>query len=224
MANDAARYVPAGADLHQLARAAQKCKGCELYKNATQAVLGEGPARARIVMVGEQPGDREDLTGKPFVGPAGALLNKALDAAGIPREDVYITNAVKHFKFEERGKRRIHKKPSISEIEACHPWLAAELACVQPELIVCLGTTAARAVTGRSYAILANRGKFFDDAEGRAVTATVHPSAILRSPDQTQRHKDYESFVKDLVQVRKKLEKNLPFAAFKPAARKSQAS
>src|SRR5579883_45308 len=144
-------FVPIGASLPQLWDAAQECRGCDLYRHATQAVLGEGPTAARIVMVGEQPGDKEDLAGHPFVGPAGALLSRALDEAGIDRADVYITNAVKHFKFEERGKRRIHKKPSDTEIIACKPWLEAELAQVRPEVIVCLGATAARSVIGNAH-------------------------------------------------------------------------
>src|SRR5579872_3845877 len=142
-------FVPAGATLFELREAAQSCRGCDLYRNATQAVLGDGPKAARVFMVGEQPGDQEDLAGHPFVGPAGGLLNRALEDAGIDRSDVYITNAVKHFKFEERGKRRIHKKPSDSEIIACMPWLNAELQRVKPTIIVCLGATAARAVLGR---------------------------------------------------------------------------
>src|SRR5579859_1360320 len=157
----AAPYVPEHATLPVLARAVQACKGCDLYKHATQAVLGEGPASARVVMIGEQPGDREDLAGKPFVGPAGRVLDQALEEAGIVRTDVYVTNAVKHFKFEERGKRRIHKKPSTGEIAACHPWLEAELAQVRPQVVVCLGATAAHAVIGKQHSLLKERGKFF---------------------------------------------------------------
>jgi DNA polymerase len=203
----AAPFVPHGATLPQLWDAAQECKGCELYRNATQAVLGEGPSNARIVMVGEQPGDKEDLAGKPFVGPAGGVLNRALEDAGIDRSDVYLTNAVKHFKFEERGKRRIHKKPSDTEIVACLPWLDAELALIQPEIIVCLGATAARALLGKQHRVLRDRGRFFEHPMARSVTATVHPSAILRAPDADQRRADYEAFVKDLKSVRQKLEK-----------------
>jgi len=203
----AQEFVPPGAKLPQLREAAQKCKGCDLYRNATQAVLGEGPAAARIVMVGEQPGDREDLSGKPFVGPAGGLLDRALEDAGIDRSDVYITNAVKHFKFEERGKRRIHKKPTDSEIAACKPWLWAELTRIKPEVIVCLGATAARAVIGKEHRVLKQRGRFFEHPMANSVTATVHPSAILRSPDPESRRSGYEAFVKDLTRVRQKLEK-----------------
>jgi len=204
---DAAPFVPSNGTLAQLRDAAQRCQGCELYRNATQAVLGEGPATARIVMVGEQPGDREDLTGKPFVGPAGQLLDRALEDAGIRRSDVYITNAVKHFKFEERGKRRIHKKPSDSEIEACKPWLTAEFARIKPKLIVCLGASAARAIIGKQHRLLQERGRFFGHPQARAVTATVHPSAVLRAPDPSRREDDYAAFVHDLKRVREKLER-----------------
>ncbi len=197
--------VPAGATLRQLAEAAQGCRACDLYKRATQAVLGEGPAAARLLMIGEQPGDREDLAGKPFVGPAGRLLEQALADAGIVRSEVYITNAVKHFKFEERGKRRIHKKPSAPEIVACHPWLEAEMVLLRPEIIVCLGATAARAVFGRPRAVLKDRGQFFELPEGRLATVTVHPSAILRAPDEERREEDYRAFVRDLTGVRKRL-------------------
>ena len=163
----AAKYVPRDATCPELSDAAQKCKGCELYRNATQAVLGEGPASARILMVGEQPGDKEDLAGKPFVGPAGALLDRALADAGIDRSDVYITNAVKHFKFEERGKRRIHKKPSETEVVACRPWLDAEMACVRPEIVVCLGATAARSLIGKQHRVLRDRGLFVAASHGK---------------------------------------------------------
>jgi uracil-DNA glycosylase len=204
--SDATPFVPQGAHLAQLREAAQKCKGCELYRFATQAVLGEGPPTARIIMVGEQPGDKEDLAGKPFVGPAGGLLTRALEEAGLDRSDVYITNAVKHFKFEERGKRRIHKKPSESEFVACRPWLDAEVALIKPEIVVCLGATAAHAVIGKKHRLLKERGRFFEHSVAKSVTATVHPSAILRAPTPEQRHAAYEAFVADLKAVRKKLE------------------
>ena len=204
--SDAAPFVPQDASLAQLREAAQKCKGCELYRYATQAVLGEGPSTARILMVGEQPGDKEDLAGKPFVGPAGGLLTRALEEAGLDRWDVYITNAVKHFKFEERGKRRIHKKPSGTEIVACRPWLDAEFALIKPEIVVCLGATAAHAVIGKKHRLLEERGRFFEHSIAKSVTATVHPSAILRAPTPEQRHAAYEAFVADLKAVRKKLE------------------
>ena len=203
--SDAAPFVPQGATLAQLREAAQKCKGCELYRHA-QAVLGEGPSTARIVMVGEQPGDKEDLAGKPFVGPAGGLLNRALEDAGIDRSDVYVTNAVKHFKFEERGKRRIHKKPSETEIVACHPWLNAEFSLINPEIVVCLGATAAHAIIGKKHRLLQERGRFFEHSIAKSVTATVHPSAILRAPTPEQRHAAYDAFVADLKAVRRKLE------------------
>lgn len=201
----AAPYIPEGASLALLREAVQDCRGCELYRNATQAVLGEGPAAARIVMVGEQPGDQEDLAGRPFVGPAGGILNRALEEAGIRRDDVYMTNAVKHFKFEERGKRRIHKKPSDSEITACKPWLWAELARIRPQIIVCLGATAARAVIGKEHRLLAERGRFFDHDMAQCVTATVHPSAILRAPDTEHRRAAYAAFVNDLRAISTKL-------------------
>jgi uracil-DNA glycosylase family protein len=201
----AASFVPENATLRQLAHALQSCTGCDLYRHATQAVGGEGPGTARIVMVGEQPGDKEDLAGKPFVGPAGKLLDEALADAGIKRSDVYVSNAVKHFKFEERGRRRIHKKPAAAEIDACYPWLAAELSVIHPAIIVCLGATAARSVIGRKHQLLKERGKFFEHAMADAVMATVHPSAILRSPDAAQRRKEYEALVADLAAVARRL-------------------
>src|SRR6185369_2409869 len=197
----AAAFVPAGATISELALAVQRCQGCELYKHATQAVLGEGPGTARVVLVGEQPGDREDLAGKPFVGPAGKLLDQALEEDRIVRSEVYLTNAVKHFKFEPRGKRRIHKKPSTVEIVACRPWLEAELARVKPELIVCLGATAAQAVIGKNHKLLQERGKFFPHSMARSVTATVHPSSILRAEDADRRQQDFAAFVHDLAAV-----------------------
>jgi DNA polymerase len=180
-------FVPAGATLVQLSEAVQRCKGCDLYRHATQAVFGESQGRPSIVMVGEQPGDKEDLAGHPFVGPAGMLLDKALQDAGIDRSEVYITNAVKHFKFEQRGKRRIHKKPSTTEVVACKPWLEAELALIHPEVIVCLGATAAQSVIGKTHRLLEKRGKFFPHAMAKIVMATVHPSSILRALEPEQR-------------------------------------
>jgi DNA polymerase len=198
-------FVPEGATLQELARAAQGCRGCELYRAATQAVLGEGSPSARLMLVGEQPGDKEDTTGHPFVGPAGGLLDRALSDAGIDRLEVYVTNAVKHFKFEGRVKARLHKKPSFAEVAACKPWLEAELAIVQPDLIVCLGATAAYSVIGPRHRLLADRGRFFPYPPAQTVTATVHPSAILRSPDPAHRKRNYEAFVKDLIAVRQRL-------------------
>jgi DNA polymerase len=198
-------FVPPGVTLAELPAAVQHCKGCDLYLHATQGVAGEGPRAAPLMMVGEQPGDREDREGKPFVGPAGRLLDKALEDAGIAREEVYLTNAVKHFKFEERGKRRIHKKPSIGEIEACFPWLAVELAEVHPRIIVCLGATAARAILGKDHGLMAHRGEFFPHSSGALATATVHPSAVLRSIDPESRQSAYDAFVRDLSLVQRKL-------------------
>jgi uracil-DNA glycosylase len=198
----AAEFVPAGATLPQLRDAVQGCRGCDLYRNATQAVFGEGPSAPRIVMVGEVPGDREDLAGHPFVGPAGLLLDQALADAGIDRSEVYMTNAVKHFKFEQRGKRRIHKKPSATELTACKPWLEAELALLRPEVIVCLGATAALSVIGKTHHLLHERGRFFSHPIAKSVTATVHPSSILRAVDADQRRAAYAAFVADLKAVR----------------------
>lgn len=200
----AAAFVPEGATLTQLQSAVQQCRGCDLYRCATRAVFGSGKSKARIVMIGEQPGDKEDLAGLPFVGPAGQLLDRGLAEAGIERSEVYVTNSVKHFKFEERGKRRIHKKPSETEIGACRPWLEAEVALVRPDLIVCLGATAAHAVIGKQHALLQERGHFLEHSWARAVTATVHPSAILRSRGE-DRERQFASFVQDLIDVRQKL-------------------
>jgi DNA polymerase len=185
-----------------LREAVQACHGCDLYKRATQAVAGEGPRTSKIVFIGEQPGDEEDRAGKPFVGPSGRLLDRALDEAGIDRSTVYVTNAVKHFKFEERGKRRLHKKPSAGESKACRPWLEAELAVIQPETIVCLGATAAQSVFGAAYRVTKERGQFVTHAWAPKATSTVHPSAILRAPDEEQRAAEYRRFVEDLVKVR----------------------
>ncbi|HXA52273.1 MAG TPA: UdgX family uracil-DNA binding protein [Candidatus Acidoferrum sp.] len=201
----AAPFVPERVTLAELPSAVQHCKGCDLYKYATQAVAGEGPSTARVMLVGEQPGDREDREGRPFVGPAGRLLDKALEDAGIPRQEVYLTNAVKHFKFEERGKRRIHKKPSVGEIEACFPWLAVELRELRPKMIVCLGATAARAVLGKDHSLMKLRGEFFPHSSGALATATVHPSAVLRSADAESRRVAYDAFVRDLAAVKSKL-------------------
>jgi len=200
-------FVPVNASLAELRAAAQNCQGCELYRHATQAVMGEGSARARIVIVGEQPGDQEDLAGKPFVGPAGRILDRALEEAGISRADVYITNAVKHFKFEERGKRRIHKKPSDTEIAACKPWLWAELARVKPDLIVCMGATAARSVIGKEHRVLKERGRLQEHPMAKRVTSTVHPSSILRAPDPERRRAEYEVFAADWKAVRAALDR-----------------
>jgi DNA polymerase len=201
----ASGFVPSHPTLEVLREAVQQCRGCDLYRNATQAVGGEGRASARIILVGEQPGDREDRAGRPFVGPAGAMLDRALVDAGIDRADAYVTNAVRHFKFEERGKRRIHKKPGDSEIDACRPWLLAEMECLHPSAIVCLGATAARSITGKHHQLLKERGRFVESPLAKFVTATVHPSAILRAPDAERRHAEYEAFVRDLANVAKAL-------------------
>ena len=197
----AAEYVPETRSIPQLAKAVQSCRGCDLYKRATQAVFGEGPRAARIVLIGEQPGDQEDIQGHPFVGPAGKLLDRALADAAIDRADVYVTNAVKHFKFEERGKRRIHKKPNLTEVRACSPWLEAELFAIRPEVVVCLGVTAAQAILGPGHRLTEDRGKFFSHPCAPHVTATVHPSAILRAPEEDQRHAQYKALVADLEKV-----------------------
>lgn len=188
--------MPATHDLARLRAAAVKCKGCDLYQRATQVVFGEGPRDARVVMVGEQPGDEEDRKGHPFIGPSGRLLSKAMAEAGLEREKIYVTNAVKHFKFVERGKRRIHAKPNGIEISACKPWLEAELSSIEPDLVVCLGATAAQSLMGRSFRITADRGKFFPHAWAKEIVATVHPSAILRVPDRYE--EEYRLFLNDL--------------------------
>jgi len=184
-----------------LQAAVQECHGCDLYRYATRAVFGEGPRSSSIVFIGEQPGDEEDRLGRPFVGPAGRLFDRALQDAGIDRSAVYITNAVKHFKFEERGKRRLHKKPTSSEVKACRPWLESEVGLIRPEIIVCLGATAAQSVFGPSHRVTKERGKFVDHPWAAHATSTIHPSAILRAPDDEQRHLEYQRFVADLRKV-----------------------
>jgi len=194
-------YMPdvgANTTIAALADEAAHCTRCPLYKYATQTVFGEGPSDARIVMVGEQPGDQEDLQGKPFVGPAGRLLDRALEAAEINRDEVYVTNAVKHFKFERRGKKRIHKKPDRPEIEACKWWLDREIAVIGPELVVALGGTAGQALYGRAVKVLSERGRLSDDPRGFRLMLTVHPSMILRVPDEEGKRKAFADFVRDL--------------------------
>jgi DNA polymerase len=205
----AATFVPDSASLPELSSAAQECRGCDLYRDATQAVFGEGPSGTPIMLIGEQPGDQEDRQGKPFVGPAGALLDEALAEAGITRERVYVTNAVKHFKFEPRGKKRIHKKPGAYEINACLPWLEAEFRAARPAIVVCLGATAARAVLGPKFKLMQGRGKVLDTDRGFKVVATIHPSAVLRSPDPESRHKSYQMLVDDLKVALKTAEDQL---------------
>jgi uracil-DNA glycosylase family protein len=199
----AAEWVPPTHNLIQLQTAARACRGCELYQNATQVVFGEGPEDAKVVMVGEQPGDEEDRKGHPFVGPAGRVLSKAMHEAGLDREKIYVTNAVKHFKFIERGKRRIHAKPSGIEISACRPWLEAELASIEPELVVCLGATAAQSLMGLGFRITKERGRFFPHRWAKQLVATVHPSAILRVPERYE--EEYKLFVRDLRVIAEKV-------------------
>jgi len=193
----AAAWVPRGAGVDELGEASQSCRGCELWRAATQAVFGEGPPTAVMMLVGEQPGDREDRAGEPFVGPAGGVLDRALAAAGIARDEVYLTNAVKHFRFEERGKRRIHKSPAVAHVVACAPWLDAEVDAIDPVVIVCLGATAARAVLGRPAAVGAERGRL-QPARGRLAVVTTHPSALLRLRSTEDRETAFEALVRDL--------------------------
>lgn len=184
--------------LRELAEQAKSCKNCDLWRNATQTVFGEGSRRARIMLVGEQPGNEEDVQGRPFVGPAGKLMDRLLAEIGIDRKDVYVTNAVKHFKWEPRGKRRIHKKPSGKEIAACRPWLEAEVAAIKPAVIVCLGATAAQSLLGPAFRVTVSHGKFIESPLARYVTATIHPSAILRAPEDEMRHELQKQFIDDL--------------------------
>ena len=189
---------PNTSSLSALREAARACTACHLYKRATQTVFGEGPKRAAIMFVGEQPGDYEDLVGKPFVGPAGQIMNRALEEAGIARQEVYVTNAVKHFKWEPRGKRRIHQKPNAREIAACRPWLEAELRIVKPKLVVLLGATAAQTIFGSSFRVTRERGKVLSSKFAPKIVATVHPSSLLRQPDEASREREYRNFVADL--------------------------
>lgn len=199
----AADFIPPRPTLRSLRDAARSCRGCRLWMVGTQTVFGEGPARARVMLVGEQPGDQEDREGHPFVGPAGRLLDDALAAAGIDRGSVYVTNAVKHFKWErgEKSARRIHKKPSDAEVRACRPWLDQELALVKPEVVVCLGATAAQALLGRGFRVSKSRGRKQSAPFARAVFATVHPSSILRAPDSRARQEARRAFMADLRKV-----------------------
>jgi len=214
----ARRFVPARAGLAGLRKAARGCTACPLYKIGTQTVFGEGPETARLMLIGEQPGDVEDQAGRPFVGPAGKLLDRALADAGLDRAQVYVTNVVKHFKWVQRGKRRIHKRPGSLEIVACRPWLEAEIALTEPQVIVCLGATAAQALLGRSFRLTQERGRFVPSPLAPFVTATVHPSALLRQPDAESRHRAYALFVKDLSLAAAAIEKNRP-AGRRTAAR-----
>src|SRR5881296_1226341 len=190
---------PDSSSLSTVREAARNCTACHLYQRATQTVFGEGPKDAAIMLVGEQPGDYEDVAGKPFVGPAGKIMDQALEEAGIDRRKVYVTNAVKHFKWEPRGKRRIHQKPNSREIAACRPWLEAELRLVKPKLVVCLGATAGQAIFGPSFRVTRERGKVLSSKLAPRVLATVHPSSLLRQPDEESREREYKRFVDDLL-------------------------
>jgi len=201
----AARFLPETRTLPALRRAAADCQGCNLYQRATQTVFGEGSPHAAILLLGEQPGDMEDRAGHPFVGPAGHLLNKALEEARISREEVYITNAVKHFKWEPQGKKRKHKRPSAEEVSACQPWLIAEIAAVKPDIVVCLGVTAAQSMLGRTIRLNVDGGKFHEGGWGPITFVTMHPSSVLRHPDKQDREAEYARLVEDFRQVRKKL-------------------
>jgi uracil-DNA glycosylase family protein len=198
----AAEYLPATHTLPALRDAAKLCHGCELWRNATQTVFGEGGKDAEVMFVGEQPGDQEDKEGQPFVGPAGRMLDKALEEVGIDRSQVYVTNAVKHFKWQPRGKRRIHQKPNWTEMTACRPWLEAEIEAVEPRVIVLLGATAAQTLLGRQFRVTKQRGELVESPYAEYVTATIHPSAILRAED---RDAEYAGFVADLEKVAKLL-------------------
>jgi DNA polymerase len=198
--SSAADFLPRTKKLPALRRAAAHCHGCDLYCDATQTVFGLGPASASMVMVGEQPGDQEDLAGKPFVGPSGHLLDEAMEEAGIDRTQVYVTNAVKHFRFTMRGKRRLHVKPSARQITACRPWLEAELAAVEPKVVVCLGATAAQSLLGRDFRVTREHGKAMTGTDwAPAVVATVHPSAVLRTPDEAGRRQLRRQLIDDLA-------------------------
>ena len=203
--SSAADFLPAKQTLENLRVAAQSCQGCDLYKNATQTVFGEGPKDANVMLVGEQPGDMEDRQGHPFVGPAGRLLDKALIEARIPRDEVYITNAVKHFKWIQRGKRRLHQKPVIRQVVACKPWLEAEIQAVHPKVVVCLGATAAQSMAGRIVRIMQERGKFLEEDSVPAIFITIHPSSIYRLREKDEQEQEYLRFVAEMTSVQRKL-------------------
>jgi uracil-DNA glycosylase family protein len=203
--NDATPFLPERRTLKDLREAAGGCRGCHLWRNATQTVFGEGLKKSRVMLVGEQPGDREDRAGKPFVGPAGRELDRGLEAAGIDRNEAYVTNVVKHFKFEERGRRRIHATPKRFEIDACKPWLEEELRVVAPEALILLGATAAKAILGSSFRVSRERGELLESDLAPIVSATIHPSAILRGPDEATRQEEREAFAADLGNVARAL-------------------
>lgn len=215
-ARDATPFLPArrSAGLAAHRRAVQTCRGCDLYKNATQAVFGEGKAEARIIFIGEQPGDQEDRQGHPFVGPAGQMLDRALNEIGLDRSLVYVTNAVKHFKWkpDPRGKRRLHSKPGARELHACHPWLERELTLIKPDVVVCLGATAGQAIFGMKFRLRDFRGSVIRDSQlAPQIIATIHPSAILRAPDHEGREREYRGFLEDLRMAQEAA--NLPHSA-----------
>jgi uracil-DNA glycosylase family protein len=199
-------FLPRNRSLESLRLAAKSCKGCDLYLNATQTVFGAGPSPASVMLVGEQPGDIEDQKGEPFVGPAGRMLDRALEDAQISRDEVYVTNAVKHFKWIWRGKRRLHQKPSIRQVAACRPWLEVEIQAVQPHILVCMGATAAQSVVGKPVPIMKERGKFIDSALGRLTFVTIHPSAILRQRGKDEREEEFRRFASEMKLVKRKLQ------------------
>lgn len=203
--HDAAEFLPETRTFAALAEAVQSCRGCSLYRNATQAVFGEGFSRSPLMLVGEMPGNDEDLAGAPFVGPAGRILDQALEEAGIERGKAYVTNVVKHFKWEQRGKRRLHKRPDVGEVAACRPWFDAELELVQPEVLVCLGATAARLLIGADFRVTRDHGRFVDSNLAPRVTATGHPSAVLRARDEASRSRLMRELTDDLKKVREVL-------------------
>jgi uracil-DNA glycosylase family protein len=203
MNETAAPLIPPRPTIEKLQKAARDCRACPLWRTGTQTVFGDGSRNAAVVFVGEQPGNDEDLAGKPFVGPAGKLLDQALVEAGINRNEVYVTNTVKHFKWEPKGKRRIHKKPNAREIAACRPWLDAELEVLKPKVLVCLGATAAQALLGRTFLVSKRRGELIESTLAPNVMATVHPSSILRAPDEQSRHAEMKKFIFDLKKIAK---------------------
>jgi len=208
--DSAAELIPDRPTIDKVRAAARDCQACDLWRLGTQTVFGDGAKKAELMFVGEQPGNDEDLSGHPFVGPAGKLLDRALADAGIDRTAIYVTNVVKHFKWEPRGKRRIHKKPNASEIAACRPWLDTEIALVKPRAIVCLGATAAQALLGRQFKVTTGRGRFIPSPHAPLVLATVHPSSILRAPDDEARQREMQQFVDDLRIVAKALKTESP--------------
>ncbi len=207
---DARAYLPAELTLPSLREAARSCHGCPLWERGTQTVFGAGQEGAPLMVIGEQPGNEEDLSGQPFVGPAGRLLDAALEAAGIDRRRAYVTNAVKHFKWEARGKKRIHQKPNAGEVRACSPWLHAEITAVRPRAILCMGATAAQALLGRGFKVTAHRGEPVPTTLAPLAMATVHPSSILRAPDEETRHAELARLVEDLRRLREAMERGSP--------------